>query len=411
VTSAALLSSCVMVFLTKHPPLQSWRAEPSALLTLGFLAAVVATPLLVIARLVARARLRASGHDAFARFRSWAAAGPRVVVSRRLLAWPMVIAFFFSSDRVLPMLVNASSFRSWAPPPSLVAWAVGLWIVSSVVGGLVGRGLLQGLFAPLTAPVKSPSADEFTFSAVAVTPEARAAVGGILALSVAAMALAAYLPQQIVYGTPGVAGFLAYVALVAGGALAFQRASRIGVGLDGVLVTGSSRTRFYGYRDLDDVEATRWGDVLLRRGGRVVLRLQLHGEDEGRHQAIADRIREGITLAGKLASGGAQRLAEAVGPAPLAHAARGQGSFRAPGATREELWELVEAPATSGAARSAAAEALALEADRADRARLRVAAERCAEPTARAALMRIVVDEEAAEEEAAEYEASSVVRK
>jgi len=167
-------------------------------------------------------------------------------------------------------------------------------------------------------------------------------------------------------------------------------------------VTGSSRTRFFAYHDIDAVQATRGGDVLLFRNDRAVLRLQLHGEDQGRHEAIAERIREGLAHARAPRGGGAARLADALGTASLARAAQGLGSFRAPGVTRDELWELVEAPGTAATSRAAAAEALASGADPADRTRMRVAAERCAEPLARSVLTRVAGVEEGEEEEPAE---------
>ena len=43
-------------------------------------------------------------------------------------------------------------------------------------------------------------------------------------------------------------------------ALLFRRASRVAVGVDGVRVAGTSRTRFYGYKDLDGVRVNG-GDV------------------------------------------------------------------------------------------------------------------------------------------------------
>jgi hypothetical protein len=126
------------------------------------------------------------------------------------------------------------------------------------------------------------------------------------------------------------------------------------------------------------------------------------GEDAGRHAAIAERIRESMARARDPLGGGAARLADALGTAPLAQAAHGLGSFRAPGATRDELWELVEAPGTAASSRAAAAEALAVGADAGDHARMRIAAEHCADPVARAVLARVGVGEESDEEEAVE---------
>ena len=136
--------------------------------------------------------------------------------------------------------------------------------------------------------------DEIAFDAVAVTRETRAAVGGMAALSSRMVAWIASLPIEALYhDAPVVAAALAYVAAALGGAALFRRASRIAVGLDGVLVTGTSRTRFFAYKDLDGARASGT-DLLLLRGDRVALRLQLHGEDAARRDAVLERIRAAI---------------------------------------------------------------------------------------------------------------------
>jgi hypothetical protein len=397
-TFASLGALIGYVFLTEGAG--SWipGSWQSSFLVLGFLGVAVTAPVVYLARILARARLVSTGEDAFARLRQRAQALPQT--TRALLAAPILLAFAVSfDDHFVSMFVL---FQGLPPERSvfegLCALLV-LWVAPALGAGLLGRALLLGLLTPLTGEAAGEPAEGFTFSAVAVTPETRAAVGGLLAITVAVIALYAGLEGRFVYSSEGVLGLIAYVALAVGAAFVFQRASRIGIGFDGVLVRGSSRTRFFAYREIDTVEATRWGDVLLRSDGHLVLRLQLHGPDEGRHQAIADRIQVGILRARDLRGGGSARLAEAVGTAPLARAAQGVSSFRAPGVSREELWELVEAPGTRGDARAAAAEALALGAGFEDRSRMRIAAERCADPSTRAVLERVAAGREDEEED------------
>jgi hypothetical protein len=370
-------------------------------LVLALVGAAMAAPLVFVARIGARARLRATGRDAFARIRRWAAAWPRAASA--LLATPTLAMLAASySHAFLYALTWESDPAQLGPHPrtqDAVFFILLVWIAPSLGSGLVWRSLLRGFLVPLADDAAVRDAEGFTFSAVAVTPETRAAVFGIIALTVGVVAALGWVPSSLLYKPLGAALILGYAAAATGAVWLFQRASRIGVGFDGVLVHGSSRTRFYAYRDIDEVEATRWGDVLLRRQGRVVLRLQLHGTDEGRHVAVAERIRAGLSGAREQAGGAAHRLVEARGKASFVHAATGQASFRSPGMTRDALWEVVEAAASSGESRVAAAEALEIGASPEDRARLRFAAERCAEPAVRSALAWIGNDFEDCEEE------------
>jgi hypothetical protein len=365
-------------------------------LAFSFLASAVAAPVLYVVRLAARARLRGTGKDAFAGLRRWFSERPRA--ARALSALPTLLGLLFTSDPHLVDNFVTSPYTPAMPLASAIGYVALLGLAPALALGLLGRGLIQGLFAPLEGkplgqkPIEDP--EQLTFSAVAVTLETRGAVGAVLALSVAVLAVLSNMELRHLDSSAGAAGLSAYIAAMLATAGLFQRVSRIDLGFDGVLVTGSSRTRFFAYHDVDAVEALPWGDVVLRRNGRVVLRLQLHGADEGRHAAIAQRVREGIDRAREARTGGAARLADARDRSPLARAAEGLGSFRAPGVTRDELWELVEAPGTDAASRAAAAEALAASAGASDRRRMRVAAQRCAEPRARAVLARIAAAEE-----------------
>ena len=172
-----------------------------------------------------------------------------------------------------------------------------------------------------------------------------------------------------------------------GGAALFRRASRVAVGVDGVLVKGTSRTRFFAYRELDGARVSG-GDIELVCGERVVLRLQLHGEDAARRSEVLAGIREAIDRVKEGRGAVAALSAQAASVAALTRAAGG-GDYRAPAVSRETLWQLVEGPATDATTRAAAAEALAGTIHASERPRLRVAAAHCAEPRARIALERL----------------------
>ena len=389
-------ASVVILFVYLHYADNTWPLYSSAneWLVLGLVGSAMLAPLLHLARRVARA---VEGDNAFARFRRWAQARPRA--ARALYAAPTVLALLASfEERFIDALT-----RPYYRLGEVIAALVIVWVLPSLGLGLVARALLRGLFvAPIPAPkTVTPPAEKFSFSAVAVTPEASLAVAVLFAFTVVAAIVATQVPHTMLYTPASGVALVAYIGTVMALAFAFQRASRIAIGFDGVLVHGSSRTRFFAFHDVDTVDATRGGDVVLCRHGRVVLRLQLHGEDEGGHQAIAARIRESLARAREPKGGGAARLAEAVGTAPLARAAQGLGSFRAPGVTRDELWELIEAPSTAAASRAAAAQALAAGADTGDRTRMRIAAQHCAEPAARAIMERVGADEAEEEEEPA----------
>jgi hypothetical protein len=181
----------------------------------------------------------------------------------------------------------------------------------------------------------------------------------------------------------------AYVAIAALGVVAYRRASRVAVGLDGVRVAGSSRARFFAYRELDDARVRR-GDLELVRGGRAIVRLQLFGEDAARRDALLARVRDAIARAREEQRGGTVDLVASASSAELARAAHGAADYRAPALSREQLWALVEGPAIDAAARRSAARALATSGDDDEtRARLRVAADGCADPKVRVALQEL----------------------
>ncbi len=231
---------------------------------------------------------------------------------------------------------------------ALLLFALG---VAPAIGvALALRDFLSAALAPLLdrAEIERKDADGLTFSAVAVTPESRAAVGLLAVVSVGVLGVLA--GTRVGFGETGLSIALAYAGVAFVTVVSFQRASRIAIGLDGVRVSGSSLLRFHAYRDADSVDVTREGDVALRRHGKVVLRLQLHGEDVGRRAPIVARLRDAIARA-HAPGGDARRLAEAASPALLAQAARGDGDYRSPAAPRDALWEVIEAPSARGDAR------------------------------------------------------------
>ncbi len=363
---------------------------------------VVMTALAVLTgveRLVARARLRAEGKDPRARLRGWIAAHPWAAA-----AW-ITAPIFLAAEALL----GSTWGWGWGSPLA-IALRAGLGALLPAVGGAaLAREVGRTASAPLLDAADAPPADAdgLLFSAVAVTPEARAGVAALAVATLVAVAALLSVKNDVLeaYGMPALA---AYLALAAGGAAIYRRASRIAVGLDGIHIRGTSRARLFAYRDLDKVDVTPRGEIVLSRGGRAALRLQLHGPDASRRDLIVARLRDAVERAHAPGSGAAARLSDAASSALVAQAARGDGDYRAPGVTRDELWEVVEAPATAPAARARAAGALAEGSTREERARLRIAAEHCADPDARATLMRFAGPEAEAEREAlAEREAAA----
>jgi hypothetical protein len=354
-----------------------------------------------VVRLMVRQRLRASGADPLDPVRRWVA--KRRWVVRAICVAPALLALDGRTlGDALDLLLGRYGPHSIVKGLTLLA----LGVVAPAAGvAAVLRGSLAVALSPLLTrdELERTDADGFLFYAVAVTPESIAMV--VLFALASAGVLAALAGMSFGGSVSDSSVAIAYATAVVLGAFSFQRASRIALGLDGVRIGGTSRQRFYAYHGLDAVDVNRAGDILVRRHDRVVLRLQLHGEDAGRRAPIVARLREAIARA-HAPGGAARRLAEAASPALLAQAARGDGDYRSPAAPRDALWEVVEAPSASGEARARAAQALAAAADGADRARLRFAAERCAHPPTRQALARIAaVDEEAEADEADEAEA------
>ena len=346
---------------------------------LALAAATFFAPLAVLARFLARARLRAGLADPLEGARGWVAEHPtrtRALLALPALAWAAFVASFFHGA--------ALELIPWVAVPGSIA-AVGHFVLA--------RAGLRGLLAPTGAGVArvplEVAGDAVTFDAVAVTLETRAAVAGMAALPVVLLSV---LGSHAITSDAGALGAVtAYVAASIGGVLLFRRASRIAVGLDGVLVTGSSRTRYYAYRDLDEARV-RGANLELLRGGRTVVCLQLHGQDAQRRDAVLARVRESIRRADEGKRDTTAHYVVSASDAALGRVADGAGDYREAAISREQLWTVVEGPSLDGAARRAAARALVRSGHPDERARLRVAAERCAEPLVRVALEQLVTD-------------------
>jgi hypothetical protein len=377
-----------------------YHASGSALGTsfLVLLVAAALLPLGYVARTVARARVRAGGRDVLASAQRWTMAHPSAV--RALTALPSSALAAWVAYRCYELPGYGQ-----VPLPALIGM-MALWAIPAVFAAIGWTALARAGLRALVAPVlddeeamsKDVAAGEISFDAVAVTRETRAAIGATAALTVAMVAWIATLTPTVLFHDARVgAAVLVYVAVTLGGAALFRRASRIAIGLDGVFVTGSSRTRFFAYRDLDYAHADG-SDLILVRGTRVVLRLQLHGKDAARREAVLERLRLAIRAAHEGRKDPATDFVAAASREVLARAAHGAGDYRASALSVEQLWAIVEGPSLDGEARANAASALVGSGGAEARARLRVAAEHCADPRVRVALQGLCAEDEPEDE-------------
>jgi len=273
-------------------------------------------------------------------------------------------------------------------------------ILGSVVG-LVGMaaavrvGMARFRRGAPEAQEKQEEEDQGSFAAVAVTRATQAVVAGLALVSIG---MAGYAAVGRSGGMLG-ASIFGYVLLALGAPTLFRRVSRVIVGIDGVLVVGSDRARFFGYATLTDARPNG-ADILLVRGERTILRLQLHDADANRAAGLAKRLRAAMDRAAMMRSEGADLLMQATQAAAstrtLGSGARG---YRQPAMAREHLWELVEGPISDATARAAAAAALAPDMSTEERARLRVVVDKCAEPRVRVALSHLLEEQQQEEEE------------
>jgi hypothetical protein len=343
--------------------------------------AVVIAPLILVARMLARGRVRAGNADpldrvrAFVSGRRWLAFVPAVGWMSLLAAWRAVAASYYTS--------------AWqgvvSSVPALVVAFLGFYALSRVgVHAVTAPTLDEDDANRETVSVRD---DEITFSAVAITPETKAAVVAVALAPQVVTALVATLKMSPSLGWL----VLAYISVLVAAIAGFSRASRVAVGIDGVHVRGTSRRRFFAYRELGEARLLG-SDLELLRRGKVVLRLQLHGADAARAEAVLGRIQGNIARAAERRGGAEERLVETATADQIARAVAGAVDFRQPTLSREALWDIVEGPTVDAQARSAAAKALVKTAEGGERARLRVAATKCADPQVRVALESI--DEE-----------------
>jgi hypothetical protein len=377
-----------------------YHVLPSALLFVS-----IAIPLGVLARILARARVRASLPDPLERLRDLACRRPSL--ARLITTVPALVAlgaFLRHSCASVLDYGGTSMFGEYAGSPVVrsmhTVYNLGM-TGFAVLGAITALGAFEltrvgvrALLAPTLPPeptYSSASDDRIAFDAVTVTLETRAAVlaMGLLPFAVAGLvALVSPLLPRLDVAPSAIA---LYVTLAIAGTLGFRRASRIVVGLDGVLVTGSSPTRFYAYRDLESAES-RSAEIRLRTRAGKVVRLQPHSEDAARRETILARIQSGIESARDGAHAAAGSVVACSSPAELARIADAAADYRAPALTREQLWGVVEGPEHAVATRAAAAEALARTGAHDARARLERIAEHTAEPRVRVALARLATE-------------------
>ncbi|MEJ7728946.1 MAG: hypothetical protein WKG00_07015 [Polyangiaceae bacterium] len=351
-------------------------------------ATLFALPAIAAVRALLRMRFYRDGVDLTARLR-------QLAMHRRRAGLLGAAASALAVYLLVMQSVDWRPFAEVGGAPSPLPFWIGAGVLFTSAGLLLLRACWSLLTANLlyASPRETTTADSdgLVFGAVAVTRESRLGIVALVAMACIGgfVAATSELGNIQFRSTEMIAAVVLYVAAAAATIAQFQRSSRITLGLDGILIHGTSRRRFFGYHDLDTAESTRWGEILLRRGDTVVLRLQPHGEDAARREPLAARIQAAIDHSRALATSKARRLAETASGATLRGVARGGDGYRATGVGRDELWQLIEAPVASSEHRRAAAEALAASMTGNERRRLRVAAEHCADPAARDVLLRI----------------------
>ncbi len=334
----------------------------------------------------ARGALAGSARDPMVRARDFFRRHPRAAAA---LAWaPTLVTALLLAPA---MLGHFGGTAAW-----LFATRVGVPIAVLLTGtanAAVNRLALRSLDQLRDRHVETVTAvdrDETTFQAVAVTPRTQGAVVGMLALTLAMVygvgQSGTFWMRDALHGLP----LIAYALASLGFAAWFRKASTIAVGRDGIFIRGTSKERFFAYQDFDEV---RLGGMHFdfHRAGKRVLRLQLHGTDDARAEALAERIRGALARSHR--TDGAHLLARSAVGGSLGRAAQGATDYRQPSVSREQLWELVEGEATDQRARVAAAEAIATSIDGPERARLRVAAHHVADPKVRVTLEELADDE------------------
>jgi len=365
----------------------------------------LAVPVAMLVRMVARARLRAGLSDPLERVRAWMTSHPQA--TRAAIAIPALHVFERTARHAALYIARWDGYSTYAdllPTASLhklqMAYAasmVGFSLLMAAASACIYAATRLGARAFLAPTIDEEEGREsgvsserrIGFDAVAVTTETRAAVAAMAALPVLAVLFiqAANLRDA---GTLAVLATYATVAIT--GALVFRRASRIAVGVDGIFVTGSSRSRFFPYSALDAVRANG-SDIELVGADRVVLRLQLHGKDATEKDSIVERIQAAILAAKQRQTATVGEIVTSVSEDKLVRLVDGAQGYRSPSVTRAQLWSVVEGPEHDGETRTSAARALVAsghDEERADaRVRVGVAAARSAEPRVRVALREL----------------------
>lgn len=369
----------------------------------AFFSGLVLIPLGALAifalRAVARYRIEAGHADPVDRVRRFIASHPRWAFATMTvpgLAWSAELTSSFSSTLHYARLLH----------PTAHPYADGL--VQLFLPALITFGLITFLVRKGVRALTAPTADRmlqvaegteldaegFSFDAVAITPQTVGAVAAMVTLTFAVLcSLTSWRFVRALHETGMVAYLASYCAIALGGAYLFARKSKIAVGLDGVLVGGTTKQRFVAYRDIDHVRVL--GDIIeLRSRTSALLRLQLHGEDAGRRVAIVERIEAAIARARTLRADPTAAFMENASVDDLTRAADGAASYRFAAPSRDKLWEVFESPVLAPEARRAAAEALASGIDPSERPRFRIAAAQVAEPATRDRLHELLGDEE-----------------
>ena len=334
-----------------------------------------------------------------ARKGTWAMAARRFpTFVTRVLPWvPGVLWFYFAGFRSLRTILFQQQPNPWMYG-QLAGVSIGAIAMTFLARWAIKRAIAAAPAGPAPSEPVDPS--ETIFSAVAVT---RVTIGLVGALAVLPIAIIALLTQFKIPDQFLPAALAAYIATSFGTIAAVRGVSKIKVGIDGVYVMGSGPARFHAWSRVDEVRADG-GDIVLARGGKVVLRLQLHGADAARKDALLERFHAARTAAALAKNDTSHTFAAHASSArgeALALSARGAVDYRKPAVQREQLWEVVEGAAADPSARVMAAEALAAQPESGDLARLRIAAEHCAEPKVRVALEQLL-DDDTMDETAAE---------
>ncbi len=310
---------------------------------------------------------------------------------RRLAAVVPWLPLLWKVPDIARALASASDPAPWAMPGA-IGGSLAL-LVTGTATALAARFALRSLDRVQDGEIEAVTAvdrDETTFQAVAVTARTQGAVFGITAFTVAMVYGIAQSGPFWMRDFAGGLPLVGYALATAGFAYWFRKASTIAVGRDGIFIRGTSKERFFAYQDFDEVRLAGM-HFDFHRAGKRVLRLQLHGTDDARADALAERIRAALAQSNR--TDGAHLLARSAVGGSLGRAAQGATDYRQPSVSREQLWELVEGEATDQRARVAAAEALAGSGTTDDRARLRIAATRVADPKVRIALEDLASDE------------------